>query len=58
MQAQTETMNFKEKLKKMNIKQIVMSEMKRPVYRFDLKGRSTSERRQNIFKIDMHNAIF
>ena len=42
----------------MNIKQIVMSEMKRPVYRFDLKGRHTAERRQNIMKIDMHNALF
>lgn len=58
MQAQTETANFKEKLQKMNIKQIVSSELKKPTYPFNLKGRHTGERRQKIKIIDIHNALF
>lgn len=43
----------------MNIKQIVSSELERPIYRkYDLKGRHMAERIKNVAEIDMTNALF
>jgi hypothetical protein len=43
----------------MNIKQIVSSELERPVYRkYNLKGRHMAERNAKLTKIDITNALY
>lgn len=49
---------FREKLVKMGIKQIVFSELKRPTYHFDLKGRHTAERIKDMGNIKLNEALF